>query len=101
MRPRLRSRNRSGSPGHRGWAVLLKDERIRRRAAEKAALVNAGVRAFVITRGDLRAEQMAQRFLVNIEAITAACVEPGPFVFAVQQTRIDRLSSTDYGDSSC
>lgn len=77
--------------GGRGWVVLMKDERIWRRAVEKAALVNAGVRAFVITRGDLSAEQMAQRFLANIEAIAAACVEPGPLVFAVQQTRIDRL----------
>lgn len=48
-----------------GWAVLMKDERIPRRPAEKAMLVGAAVRCFVITRGDLRAEQMAQRFLAT------------------------------------
>jgi hypothetical protein len=74
------------------WAVLMKDERIRRRPAEKATLIRAAVRCFVITRGDLLAEQMAQRFLVNLAAIERACAEPGPFVYAVHQTRLERLS---------
>jgi hypothetical protein len=34
--------------GTRGWAVLMKDDRIRRRPAEQAALKAAGVHAFCI-----------------------------------------------------
>jgi len=78
--------------GRRGWAVLMKDERIRRRPAEKAMLLRAAVRCFVITRGDLRAEQMAQRFLANLAAMERACAEPGPFIYAVHETRLERLS---------
>jgi PIN like domain len=37
--------------GRRDW-VVMKDERIRRRAAEKEVLLTARVRCFVITRGD-------------------------------------------------
>jgi PIN like domain len=47
--------------GLRDW-VVLKDERIRRRAAEKEVLMGARVRCFVITRGDVRAEQMGPAF---------------------------------------
>jgi hypothetical protein len=65
--------------GRRDWVVLMKDERIRRRAGEKEVLMRARLRCFVITRGDLRAEQMAQRFLANLAAMEHACAEPGPF----------------------
>jgi len=34
--------------GQRGWVVLTKDERIRRRPLKHAALLDAGVRAFVL-----------------------------------------------------
>jgi PIN like domain len=78
--------------GRQGWAVLMKDERIRRRPAEKAMLVRAALRCFVITRGDLRAEQMAGRFLANIVGMERVCAKPGPFIYAVHQTRLDRLS---------
>lgn len=35
---------------------------------------------------------MAARFLDNLGAITTACAETGPFVYAVHSTRIERLS---------
>lgn len=78
--------------GRRGWAVLMKDERIRRRPAEKAMLMQAAVRCFVIIRGDLRAEQMARRLLANLAAMERACAEPGPFIYAVHETRLEQLS---------
>lgn len=46
--------------GREGWAVLLKDERIRYRPAERAALHRHHVRAFCLTSGNLRAADMAQ-----------------------------------------
>ena len=46
--------------GRRGWAVITKDTRIRYRQTELAALVAGGVRAFVLTRGDLSGAEMAE-----------------------------------------
>jgi len=37
--------------GHEGWAVLMKDERIRYRPAERAAVTVYDVRAFCLTSG--------------------------------------------------
>lgn len=34
----------------------------------------------------------AERFLHNLDAITAACAAPGPFIYAVYQRRILRLT---------
>jgi hypothetical protein len=39
--------------GPRGWIVLTKDTRIRYRAVERMALMQAGVRAFVLGSGNL------------------------------------------------
>ncbi len=78
--------------GQQGWTVLMKDERIRRRPAEKAAVVEHAVRCFVITRADLRAEPMAARFLTNLGAMARACGDPGPFIYAVHESRIQPLT---------
>jgi hypothetical protein len=78
--------------GWRGWVVFMKDAEIRRRPAEQRALVAHGVRAFCLAGGNLPAAEMAARFLVNLDAITAACQDPGPFIYAVHATRIVRLS---------
>src|SRR5881275_3087425 len=40
--------------GGEGWPVLMKDERIRYRPAEREALIAPGVRAFCLTSGNLR-----------------------------------------------
>lgn len=78
--------------GENGWAVLMKDDRIRRVSEERSALHNSGVRAFVITSGNLRANEMAQRFIDNVQAMAAACADPGPFAYSVHATRISRLN---------
>ncbi|HWG27239.1 hypothetical protein [Actinospica sp.] len=78
--------------GAAGWAVLMKDDRIRRRGEERAALRDAGVRAFVLTSGNFRAAEMAQRFLDNVGRMVAACADPGPFLYAVHAHQISRLS---------
>jgi len=74
-----------------GWAVFMKDAEIRRRRAEQQALVDGQVRAFCLTRQDLPADEMIARFLRSLPAITAACANPGPFIYAVQANRIERL----------
>ena len=77
--------------GKAGWVVLMKDSRIRRNPAERATLVANRVRAFCLTRKDLTAAEMAARLLDRLPAIVIACGEPGPFLYAVHATRLERL----------
>lgn len=81
--------------GERGWAVLMKDGRIRTRTAERAAIVDHSVRCFCLTSQSLTADEMAARFLDNREAIADACRAPDPFVYAVHRRHIERLELPD------
>lgn len=78
--------------GQHGWVAFMKDAKIRRRPAERAAVKGRGVRAFCLAAGSLPAEAMAARFIDNLAAITAACDQPGPLIYAVHESRIVRLS---------
>ena len=80
--------------GTQGWVVLMKDERIRYRPAERRAVVDHKVMAFCLTSGNLRAQQMAGLFLSSIEAITTACRNPGPFLYAVSTGGLRPLDLT-------
>jgi hypothetical protein len=77
--------------GTNGWVVLMKDQRIRYRPVEREALIAHGVRAFCLTGGNLRAADMAAHFLAAIDVITAACAQPGPFLYAVSPRGLRRL----------
>lgn len=77
--------------GGNRWAVFMKDARIRGRTAERNAVTEFAVRCFCITRQDLTAVQMAERYIEHLRAITAACAEPGPFIYAVHKHRIEQL----------
>ena len=41
--------------GQQGWLVVTEDKRIRQRETERNALLDGGVAAFVITKGDINA----------------------------------------------
>ena len=69
--------------GRRGEVVFMKDERIRYNTVEKETVKLHAVRCFSLTRQDLRGDQMADRFLNNLEAIVKASVNPGPFICTV------------------
>lgn len=56
--------------GRNGWIVLTKDHRIRYRNLERAALMHAGVGAFILTAGDLQGDEMADIFVKALPAIT-------------------------------
>lgn len=56
--------------GREGWVVLTKDHRIRYRNLERAALMNAGVGAFILTSGDLSGEEMAKIFVKALPAVS-------------------------------
>jgi hypothetical protein len=64
----------------------MKDERIRYRPAERAALIDHRVRAFCLTSGNLRAAEMAELYLAVLDKLAAACVVPGPFLFVVSRS---------------
>jgi hypothetical protein len=76
--------------GERGWAVFMKDTRIRYNPAERAAVREHGVRCFCLSSQSLSGDDMAARFLDNLEAIAAACEDDGPFIYIVYANRIER-----------
>lgn len=77
--------------GQQGWVVLMKDDRIRYRPAERAAVLEHRVQAFCLSSGNLRAAEMAQRFIDVLEQITEACNQPGPFLYTVSRVGLRRI----------
>ena len=77
--------------GEQGWAVLMKDEKVRYRAAELHALIAGDVRTFCLTSGNLPAEEMARCLLRHQAQIWKACADQGPFVYAVSVREIRRI----------
>ena len=71
--------------GKNHWLVLTKDERIRYRVAEIAALRKAGVKAFVLTaRKDLTGQEMAEVLVKALPKIRRlASSQPPPFIAKV------------------
>lgn len=78
--------------GLRGWAVLMKDKRIRYNRRERDVVRTLRVRCFCLSSQRLSGEEMARRYLRNLDAITRACEEEGPFIYAVHHNRIERLT---------
>lgn len=71
--------------GREGWVALTKDVEIRRNQLERERVATYGVRVFCLSRQDLTAEEMANRFLRNLKHIVSACREPGPFIYEVHK----------------
>jgi hypothetical protein len=72
--------------GERGWIVLTRDKRIRYRSQERAALIQARGRAFVLSGGSLSGPAMAA-VLVNALPVMRQFVEryQAPFIAGVTQ----------------
>jgi hypothetical protein len=81
--------------GRNGWSVLMKDERIRYRPAERAAVSAHGVRAFCLTSGNLTAEHMADLFIAHRDVVWRLAVETGPAIFAVSRGAVRQIDLTD------
>ena len=73
------------------WVVFMKDTRIRYNPRERDVVMAYLVRCFCLSSQQLNADDMATRYLDNLDAITQACQEPGPFIYAVHKNRIERL----------
>ncbi len=72
--------------GKKGWVVLTKDQRIRHRGLELKALMDARVKAFVLTTGNLRGLEMAAIFVKALPAIQR-CVHKNdhPFIARISK----------------
>ena len=67
--------------GRRGWLILTKDDRIRKRPAEREALMQSGARAFILPSGNMSGEDMASAIanaLPKIQRFVAK--NPPPFI---------------------
>lgn len=84
-----------GLAGSTGWPVLMKDERIRYRPAERAIVVAHAVQAFCLTSGNLRAAAMAAQYLAVLDDIAVACRTPGPFLYAVSRTGLRQIDLSE------
>ncbi len=73
--------------GKWGWVVLTKDQRLRYRPLEIAALRASAARVFVLTAGNLRGIQIADVFLAALPRINRILhSRQGPFVARVSRS---------------
>lgn len=73
--------------GDRGWVVLTKDQRLRYRPLEIAALRASKARVFVLTAGNLRGIEIAAVFVRALPRMFNALHSvPGPFVARVSRS---------------
>lgn len=72
--------------GERQWVLVTKDKNVRRNQLEVHAILNAGVRAFVITASGLDHQQISDLVLRAMPKIVRVCRQRGPFVYNVTAT---------------
>jgi hypothetical protein len=77
--------------GQHNWIVLTKDDAIRRRPAERDALIDASVRVFCLTTAQLRGSEQTERFVQNRHRILRQAKKPGPYIYGVYSDGLRRL----------
>lgn len=77
--------------GEQGWAVLMKDDRIRYRGAERAALTTSGVAAFCLASANLNVAAMAGLFISHRTEIWRRAADGGPAFYAISRAGIRRV----------
>lgn len=77
--------------GEKGWIVLTKDDAIRRRPAERDAIIPAAVRACCLTTAQLRGAEQTERFVSNRHRILRQSLKPGPYICGVYERGLKRL----------
>lgn len=77
--------------GSNSWPVLMKDEKIRYRPAERAAVIAHDVTAFYLTSGNLSGAQMGKLFVAHRSLIWRLAAEPGPSLFAVSRSGVRKI----------
>lgn len=71
--------------GVRGWPVLMKDDRVRYRTAERQAVVRAGVTAFCLASGNLRSAEMAEILIRHRDVIWEKAEEAGAAIWVLSR----------------
>lgn len=74
-----------------GWVAFHKDDNIRRKLDEIAAVDRSELRMFVITNANLTGAVMGQRYVDNLPRISRAARKAGPFIYGVYKDDINRL----------
>lgn len=78
--------------GQRGWVVLTKDDRIRRHPLERRALIEAGVRVFVVKLNDAQGKEIASLLEQRAASLANfARAQPPPFVASLSRRGIRLL----------
>jgi aryl-alcohol dehydrogenase-like predicted oxidoreductase len=77
--------------GKRSWVVLTKDDAIRRRPAERDAMIDAAARVFCLTTAKLRGVEQTERFVHNRHRIIRQARKPGPYIYGVYEKGLKRL----------
>jgi hypothetical protein len=73
--------------GQRKWVVLTKDQRLRYRPLEIAALRSSGARVFVLVAGNLRGGEIASVFVAALPAMCRILhTHEGPFIARVAKS---------------
>lgn len=78
--------------GSNGFAVLMKDKRIRYRAAETDALLSHGVTAFCLSKAGLDGPTQAHMFLKNEARIMSLASQAGPAIYMVSSSGVKRAT---------
>ena len=74
------------------WISFHKDNNIRRNEVERQTVIQEGARMFCIGGAQITAADAALRYITNFAAIAAAAAkQPGPFIYLVHPTRVERL----------
>jgi PIN domain-containing protein len=72
--------------GKLGWTVLTKDSHIKHRLVERTALLESGVRAFVLVSGNLTGPEMAKIFVTALPKMTRfAAKHLPPFIAKIHR----------------
>ena len=74
-----------------GWVVACKDDRIRRRPAERALLATSTLRVFCLANGQLVSAEQVRRFERVLHRLKVEAVRPGPWMFGVYSGEIQPL----------
>jgi hypothetical protein len=75
--------------GELGWVILTKDQRIRHRPLERAAVIATGARLFALTGGEQTGLEMAGVLSKHFEKmVRISQSEPGPFLARVSTSKI-------------
>ena len=82
--------------GQRGWLVLTKDDRIRRRSVEREALMQSGTRVFILPSANMSGDEMAAAIVKALPKIRRFVAStPPPFIARISKAGTVRLLDSE------